>query len=157
MFSGMCASPFKLLPNPPHPTAYPKNICTQIRIQTVEGTVLSSKPENEWVFRNFNRRLLTVKGKNEQVRKISALDTETNIPFGIDVPKDVSMKSVDLGKTYFASLKIFTARNVQGIEPGYVEFFKVIDVDQSAEDFIRAYWAYPKLIKLELVEVEPAE
>jgi hypothetical protein len=123
----------------------------------MEGTVLSSKPENEWVFRTFNRRLLTVKAKNEQVRKISALDNETNIPFGIDVPKNVSMDRVDLDKTYFASLKIYTARNVQGIEQGFVEFFQVLDVDQSAEDFIRAYWAYPKLIRFELVEVEPAE
>jgi hypothetical protein len=123
----------------------------------VEGTVLTSKLKDEWVFRLFNRRLLKVKAKNVQVHKISALDAATNIPFGIDVPKDVSMEDVEVEKTYFASLKIYTARNVQDIEPGFVEFFKVLDVDQPAENFITAYWAYPKLIMFELVEVEPAE
>jgi hypothetical protein len=123
----------------------------------VEGKVLNIKPEAQWVFRIFNRRLLTAKAKNMQVRKISALDTATNIPFSIDVPKDVSMEDVEVEKTYFASLKIYTARNVQDIEPGFVEFFQVLDVDQPAENFITAYWAYPKLIRFELVEVEPAE
>ena len=123
----------------------------------MEVTVLTSKPENEWVFRIFNRRLLTVKAKNEEVRKISALDSATNIPFAVDVPKDVSMQNVETEKMYFASLKIYTAKNVQGMEPSFVEFFEVLDVDQSVDDFIRAYWAYPKLIKFELVQAEPVE
>jgi len=118
---------------------------------------LNSKPEAQWVFRIFNRRLLTVKAKNMQVRKISALDAATNIPFSIDAPKDVSIEDVEMEKTYFASLKIYTARNVQDIEPGFMEFFQVLDVDQPVENFITAYWAYPKLIRFELVEVEPAE
>jgi len=41
------------------------------------------------------------------------------------------------------------------VAPEYIEFFKVLDVDQIAEDFIKAYWIYPKYIKFELVEVEP--
>jgi len=28
-------------------------------------------------------------------------------------------------------------------------------VDQSMEDFIKAYWLYPKLIRFELAEAEP--
>jgi hypothetical protein len=118
---------------------------------------LTGKLENEWVFRIFNRRLLTVKAKNEQVRKISVLDSATSIPFAIDVPKDVSMENVELEKTYFISMNVYTAKNVPNVEPEFVEFFEVLDVDQTAEDFIKAYWAYPKLIKFEFVEAEPAD
>jgi hypothetical protein len=37
----------------------------------------------------------------------------------------------------------------------FVEFFEVLDVDQTAEDFIKAYWLYPSYIRFELVEAEP--
>ena len=33
-------------------------------------------------------------------------------------------------------------------------FFDALDVDQAAEDFIKAYWVYPIKIRFELVEVE---
>jgi hypothetical protein len=109
----------------------------------------------EWVYRISERRTISVKAKNEQVRKIAAIDLVTNLPFGIEVPPDVPLESVEIEKAYYASLKVYTARNIAGVAADYVEFFKVLDVDQSIEDFIKAYWLYPKLIRFELVEVEP--
>jgi hypothetical protein len=96
-----------------------------------------------------------VKGKNEQVRKLAAIDLFTNVPFGIEVPQDGPFGDVEIGKTYFVSMKVYTAREISGVSPESVDFFTVLDVDQSMEDFIKAYWLYPKLIKFELVEVEP--
>jgi hypothetical protein len=96
-----------------------------------------------------------VKAKNEEVRKIAAMDLVTNLPFGIEVPKEVPLEEVEVEKGYFASLKVYTARDTTSVAPDSVEFFKVLDVDQSIEDFIKTYWLYPKLIRFELVEVEP--
>ncbi len=62
---------------------------------------------------------------------------------------------MEVEKAYLAALKVYTARNVADVAPEYIEFFKVLDVDQIAEDFVKAYWVYPKYIKFELVEVEP--
>lgn len=118
---------------------------------------LSISPENtiKWVYRIFDRRTVSVKAKNEQVRKIAAIDLVTSLPFTIEVPSDLPLESVEIEKAYYASLRVYTARNIEGVTAGYVEFFEVLDVDQSMEDFIKAYWLYPKLIRFELVEVEP--
>ncbi|XES77368.1 MAG: hypothetical protein ACBZ72_00460 [Candidatus Bathyarchaeia archaeon] len=117
---------------------------------------MSTSPKNNttWVYRIFDRRTVSVKAKNDGVRKIAAVDLQTNFPIAIDVPEAVSLQSIELGNAYVASLKVYTARDVEGVPPENVAFFKVLDVDQSIEDFIKAYWIYPKLIKFELVEVE---
>ena len=118
---------------------------------------MTASPENEtdWVYRIFERRPVQIKAKNEQVRKIAAVDIATNLPFGLDVPADVPMEQVEVEKSYLAKLKVYTARNATNVAPEHVEFFQVLDVDQAAEDFIKAYWMYPKYIKFELAEVEP--
>ena len=118
---------------------------------------MSLSPENrpDWVYRIFDRRTISVKAKNEQVRKIAAVDLTTNLPFGIDVPGSLLINNMQVDKGYFASLKVYTARDITGVPPDSVEFFEDLDVDQSMEDFIKAYWLYPKLIRFELVEVEP--
>ena len=118
---------------------------------------LSVSKENsaDWVYRIFDRRTVSVKSKNEQVRKVAVVDLLTNVPFGIEVPKNVSWEAVEVGKEYFASLKVYTARNIAGVPPDFVAFFEVLDVDQSMEDFIKAYCLYPKLIRFELAEAEP--
>ncbi len=115
----------------------------------------SPEKENNWVYRIFDRRPVSVKAKNEQVRKIAAIDVSTNLPFAIDVPAEVSLDDVEVEKAYLAALKVYTARNIEGVAPEYNEFFNVLDVDQAIEDFIKAYWVYPKHIRFELVEVEP--
>jgi hypothetical protein len=117
---------------------------------------LSVFPEKitEWVYRIFDRRTISVKAKNEQVRKIAVVDLQTNLPFGMEVPADVSLEGIEIDKAYYASLKVYTARDIVGVRPDMVNFFEGLDVDQSIEDFIKAYWLYPKLIKFELVEAE---
>ena len=37
----------------------------------------------------------------------------------------------------------------------HVDFFEILDVDQSFEDFVRAYWVYPKHVAFELTKIEP--
>jgi hypothetical protein len=91
-----------------------------------------------------------------QVRKIAAVDLLTNLPFSINVTQNVSIDALEIEKTYYGALKVYTAKNIEGVAEEYVEFFEVLDVDQSLEDFIKAYWLYPKLIRFELVEAEPA-
>ncbi|MCW4009712.1 MAG: hypothetical protein NWF05_03725 [Candidatus Bathyarchaeota archaeon] len=115
----------------------------------------SSESKSDWVFRIFDRRTVSVRAKNEQVRKLAAVDMSTSLPFGIDVPADVPMTELEAEKSYFASLKVYTARDVAEVFPELVDFFRVLDVDQSMEDFIKAYWLYPKLIRFELVKTEP--
>jgi len=116
---------------------------------------VSSENRSDWVYRIFDRRTISVKAKNEEVRKIAAIDLMTNLPFGIEVPEEVPLADVEVEKGYFASLKVYTARDIKGVSADSVEFLKVVDTDQSIEDFIKFYWLYPKLIKFELVEAEP--
>ena len=115
---------------------------------------VSSENKTDWVYRTFDRRTISVKAKNEQVRKIAAVDLTTNLPIGIDIPPDLPMDDLEVEKAYYASIKVYTVRNVTEVPPDMVDFFRVLDVDQSIEDFIKAYWLYPKLIRFDLVEKE---
>ena len=151
----LCPLPFKALP---------KYAILQIRkelrlklpypIGSVVLTV-SSPNRPDWAYRIFERRTISIKAKNQEVHKIAAIDLVTNLPLGIEVSKEVPFEELELEKEYLASLKVYTARDITGVAPDSVEFFKVEDVDQSMEDFIKTYWLYPKLIKFELVELEP--
>ncbi len=112
--------------------------------------------QSPWVYRIFDRRAIAVKAKNEEVRKVAAIDLATNLPFSIEIPAEVSLDSVEVEKEYYSSLKVYTARKIDETVPkDFVEFFEVLDVDQSMDDFIKVYWLYPKLIRFELVEAEP--
>jgi hypothetical protein len=115
----------------------------------------STETSSDWVYRIFDHRTISMKAKNDQVRKIAVVDIQTNTPFGIDVPTDVPFEDLQIGKQYFASLKVYTAKDTSDISADFVEFFKVLDVDHSMEEFVKAYWLYPKFIKFELVEAEP--
>ena len=117
----------------------------------------SLEKETDWIYRIFSRRIISVRAKNEQIRKIAATDLSTNLSFSIEVPENVSLESLEVEKSYFASFKVYTTKNVKNIAPELVEFFEVLDVDQPAEDFIKAYLIYPKHVKFELLEVEPVE
>ena len=115
----------------------------------------SSENKTDWVFRKSDRISVYIKAKNAQVRKLAAIDLSTNLPCGIYVPENVSVENVEVEKAYLAASKVYTARNVEGVAPEYIEFFKGLDVDQNAEDFIKAYWIYSEYIQFELVEMEP--
>ena len=102
---------------------------------------VSSENKIDWVYRIFDRRTVSVKAKNEQVRKIAAADLLTSLPFSVDVPPAVPMGILEIEKAYFASLKVYTARNIEGIVPEHVEFFEVLDVDQSIRGFYQGILA----------------
>ena len=107
------------------------------------------------MYRIFDRRTISVKAKNDQVRKLAAVDLVTNLPFAIEVPTEITLDSLEVGKEYLASMKVYTTQKTESVPPDFTEFFQVVDVDQSMDDFIKAYWLFPKIIKFELVEAEP--
>ncbi len=136
---------------------HPKSINVHGSNVVIGCVILSASlgKSTDWNYRIFDRRTISVRGKNEDVRKLAAIDLSTSIPFGIEVPSEVSLQNIEVEKSYYVSLKVYTAQTVTGVTPDFIEFFRVLDVDQSMEDFIKAYWLYPKLIKFELVESEP--
>jgi hypothetical protein len=115
---------------------------------------IASEFESDWIYRVFDRRIISVKAKNDHIHKIAAIDLLTNLAFSIDVTKEVPMTNFEVEKTYFARIKVYVAREIQGIAPEHTNFFKVLDENQTVDDFIKAYWLYPKLIKFQLAEAE---
>ena len=111
--------------------------------------------QSDWNFRLVDSRQVTIKGKNDDLRKVSVIDILTSLPFPLQATTDVHMQSLDVENAYFATFKVYTLKNVEGVTADFVEFFEVLDVNQSTEDFIKAYWLYPNFIRFELVEAEP--
>jgi hypothetical protein len=60
------------------------------------------------------------------------------------------MADLATDKEYLATLKVYTAKNLQGVDEEFINFFDAVDVDQNIEDFIKAYWVYPNKIRFEL-------
>ena len=110
--------------------------------------------ESDWNFRVFVKRLIVVKTKNYRVRKAAVLDVLTNLMFAIEVPDLISMEELALEKEYLANLRVFTAKNIEGVNVDFANFFEAVDVDQNIEDFLKAYWIYPSKIRFELIEIE---
>ena len=114
----------------------------------------ASKP-NDWVYRIFDRRTISVRAKNEEARKVAAIDLATNLPFAVDIPAEIALESLELAKEYLASMKVYTAQKIEDVPADFAEFLQVVDVDRSIDEFIEAYWLFPKMIRFELVEMEP--
>lgn len=110
--------------------------------------------ESDWNFRVFDKRLVVVKTKNANVRKIAVLDVLTNLMFAVAVPDMISMEELSVDKEYLANLRVYTAKNVEDVDRDFVNFFEALDIDQGIEDFIKAYWIYPSKIRFELTEIE---
>ena len=110
--------------------------------------------EKQWIFRYTSNRLVTVKAKSADVRKVAVLDVRINLMFAVEVPQEINVDRLKIDKDYMLGLKVFTSRDVEGVEGEFVAFFKAGDIDQDIEDFIRAYWVYPAKIRFELFEVE---
>ena len=87
--------------------------------------------ETEWNFRVFDKRLVVVKTKNNAVRKVAVLDVLTNLMFAVEVPDMISMNELSVDKEYLANLRVYTSKDVQGVDEDFVEFFEAIDVDQN--------------------------
>jgi hypothetical protein len=105
-------------------------------------------------FRIFAQRTVQIKAKNVNQRKIVANDLNTQIPLTINVPEEVPIEQLGIEKEYLASLNVYTLRNIEGVDEEYIEFFEVLDIDQSVDDFIKVYWTYPSHIKFVLTEIE---
>ncbi len=114
----------------------------------------SSNLEGDWNFRVFDKRLVVVKTKNNNVRKVAVLDVSTNLVFAVEVPDTISIQELNVDKEYLANLKVYTTKNVGSVDKDFTDFFEVLDIDQSIEDFIKAYWIYPSKIRFELTEME---
>ncbi len=110
---------------------------------------------SDWNYRITEQRQVLVKAKNDRVHEVSVIDLSTNLPFPLEAAEDFSLDSLELQKGYFATMKIYTLKNVGNVDESMVEFFEALDVNQRFDDFIKAYWLYPTLIKFELVEAEP--
>lgn len=114
----------------------------------------SLNQQADWNFRKTEERLVVIKTKNEKVRKAAALDILTNLPFAIEIPENVAFENLQSEKEYTAQLRVYTSSNLVGIDPDFTNFFDALDIDQTMEDFIKAYWVYPSKIRFELAEVE---
>ena len=110
--------------------------------------------DSNWNFRVFDKRLVVVKTKNDSVRKVAVLDVLANLMFAVEVPDKISMQELTVDQEYLANLRVYTQKNVSGVDKDFINFFEALDIDQSVEDFIKAYWIYPSKIRFELVEVE---
>ena len=89
------------------------------------------------------------------MRKAVAIDLSANLPFAFEIPENVPVETVKVEKTFSATLKVYTSKKVQNVANEFMEFFEVLDVDQSFEDFVKAYWMYPNYIAFELTRIEP--
>jgi len=110
--------------------------------------------ESDWNFRVFDKRLIVVKTKNENVRKVAVLDVLTNLMFTVEVPDMISIQELDIDKEYLANLRVYTAKDIGNVDKEFINFFEALDIDQNIEDFIKAYWIYPSKIRFELTEIE---
>ena len=88
------------------------------------------------------------------MRKAVAIDLLVDLPFSFEISENIPVASVEVEKRFSATLKVYTSKNVEAVEGEFVEFFEVLDVDQSFENFVKAYWIYPKHITFELMEIE---
>ena len=109
---------------------------------------------SDWNFRVLDKRLIIVKTKNDNARKAAVLDVLTNIPFTIEVPNMLSIQELRVHQNFLANLRVYTSKNLEGIDKDFTDFFEALDIDQNIEDFIKAYWIYPTKIRFELTELE---
>jgi hypothetical protein len=113
--------------------------------------------QGDWNFRVFDKRLIVVKTKNDRVRKAAVLDVLTNLMFAVEVTDMISLEELKLEKEYLANLRVYTSKNIEGVDADFINFFEAVDVDQDIEDFLKAYWIYPNKIRFELIDLEEPE
>jgi hypothetical protein len=114
----------------------------------------SLSQDSDWNYRKSDQRLIVVKTKNVDIRRVAVLDVVTNLAFAISIPENIAMETLEPEKEYLVHLKVYTSKDLDGVDMEFYNFFGALDVDQALEDFIRAYWAFPSKIVFELAEVE---
>ena len=113
--------------------------------------------ESDWNFRVLEKRLVVVKTKAENVGKIAVLDSATNLMFTVEVKENISQTPISqltAGKEYLFNIRVLTSKNLEDVKPDAISFFEAVDIEQSMDDFIKAYWLYPTKIRFQLVEAE---
>jgi hypothetical protein len=113
--------------------------------------------ESDWNFRVLEKRLVIVKTKAENVGKIAVLDATTNLMFTVEVKENIAqtpMSQLTAGKEYFFNIRVLTSKNLEDVKADTISFFETVDIEQSMDDFIKAYWLYPTKIRFQLVEAE---
>jgi hypothetical protein len=83
----------------------------------------ASNSQSTWNFRVSEKRLIIIKTKNETVRKAAVLDRLTNLNFAVEIPKGSKMEALEIGKEYLVDLKVFTSKNIEGVQKDFVDFF----------------------------------
>lgn len=109
---------------------------------------------DKWNYRITSKRSILIKNKDKDQHKVAAVDQTTKLPLVLEVTKDVSMQTIEAGKEYLATVRIYTAKSAENVSADYIELFQVLDVDQPAEDFLSATCCYPNLIRFELEDIE---
>jgi hypothetical protein len=113
--------------------------------------------ESDWNFRTLEKRLVIVKTKAENVGKVAVLDVTTNLMFTLEVKENVSttpISQLTAGKEYLFNIRVLTSKNLDDVKPDAISFFETVDIEQSMDDFIKAYWLYPTKIRFQLTEAE---
>ena len=114
----------------------------------------SLNQQTNWNYRKTEERLVVIKTKSQKVRKASAQDILTNLPFTIEIPENICIEDLQEEKEYLAHLKVYTSTDLAGIDTEFMNFFDTLDIDQPIENFIKAYWVYPSKIRFELADLE---
>ena len=65
-----------------------------------------------------------------------------------------SIQELKVGQNFLANLRVYTSKNLEGIDKDFTDFFEALDIDQNIEDFIKVYWIYPTKIRFELTDLE---
>jgi hypothetical protein len=82
-----------------------------------------------WNYRIIATRPILVKAKNDRMRKAVVIDLPTNLPFAFEISENISTEPIEVEKRFSATLKVYTSKNLEGVESEFVEFFEVLDVD----------------------------
>jgi hypothetical protein len=113
--------------------------------------------ESDWNFRVLEKRLVVVKTIAENIGKVAVLDVSSNVMFTVEVKENVSatpISQLTAGKEYLFNIRVLTSKNLDDVKEDAISFFEAVDIEQSMDDFIKAYWLYPSKIRFQLVEAE---
>jgi hypothetical protein len=110
----------------------------------------------EWNFRIITKRLIVIKTKGENSRNLGVLDVVTGLIFTVETPSPINLDELEINHEYIFDLHVYTSKNLDDVAVDFVSFFEALDVEQSMEDFIKAYWVYPTKIRFQLTEIEDA-
>lgn len=105
----------------------------------------------------LEKRLVVVKTLAQNIGKVAVLDVSSNVMFTVEVKENVSatpISQLTAGKEYLFNIRVLTSKNLDDVKEDAISFFEAVDIEQSMDDFIKAYWLYPSKIRFQLTEAE---